>query len=158
MARARRKPKKGKAREPAIEATRNDEQPLVAPYPPNGSKSTIKSVFRGFLNFYLIVGIIYFFWTLTFLQFRECGLFRASSDTSCYGRYEYMSNEVVLSLMTAIVPKLALYSVSIAFFRALLWLPNLMIETLRGSFLTWLFLRDVPPMHEFFLIWAQILP
>lgn len=46
----------------------------------------------------------------------------------------------------------------IAFFRALLWLPNLIIETLRGSFLNWLLLRDVPPMQEFLSALAGILP
>jgi hypothetical protein len=60
-----------------------------------------------------------------------------------------MSESVVLSIITAIVPKLVLYSALIAFFRVLLWLPNLIIETLRGSFLNWLLLRDVPPMQDF---------
>jgi hypothetical protein len=99
------------------------------------------------------VGGIYFFWVLTILQFRECGLFGAA----CSWKLD-TSGEIVLSIVLAILPQVAVYSVLIAFFRAVLWLPNLIIELLRGSFLDWLLVRDVPPMKDFLSALAQILP
>jgi hypothetical protein len=112
----------------------------------------MKSAMRRFLSFYVSVGVIYFFWVLTILQFRECGLFGAS----CSWKLD-TSGEIVLGIMLAILPPVAVYSVPIAFFRAVLWLPELIIQLLRGSFLDWLLVRNVPSMKDFLSALGQLL-
>ena len=113
----------------------------------------MKSAMRRFLSFYVHVGAIYFLWVLTILQFRECGLFGAS----CTWKLD-TSGEILLGIILAFLPQVVVFSVTIAFFRAVLWLPELISQLLGGSILDWLLVRNVPPMQDFLSALGQLLP
>lgn len=112
-----------------------------------------RSLLLRLWDFYFTGGLVYFFWTLAVLQFRECGLFGGQ----CIGKFD-PSGEIILGGLLAIFPQVIVYSVIIAFFRGILWLPELVIQVLRGGFLDWLLLRDIPSMREFLGALAGILP
>jgi hypothetical protein len=113
----------------------------------------LKSTIKGFARFYLSVGTIYFIWTLIVLQFKECGIFGAA----CQWKID-LSGEIVLGIITSIVPQVVLYSVSVALVRAVLWLPELVADLIVGSFSDWLLSQHVLNMRDFYFLLAQLLP
>jgi hypothetical protein len=113
----------------------------------------LSSKLRFVARTYLTIALVYGAWVLVLLQFGECGLFgtacKLTADTT---------GSAILSAVLWVVPPIAVYSLPIAFFRGILWLPNLLIAIVQSSFFDWLFVRDVPPMNDFILALAGILP
>jgi hypothetical protein len=56
-------PKKSKVKAAGVSGTDVNEQPVVTSALAVGNKRTIGSIAKGFLNFYLFIAAIYFFWT-----------------------------------------------------------------------------------------------
>ncbi len=89
-----------------------------------GFRAGLRIVWSGYVG----VGTIYGFWVLLVTQFRDCGLF------TCLPDYWWQFLVVI-------------YSIAVGVFRGALWLPNLILSILQGTFVSdWVLLQDVTPL------------
>lgn len=114
------------------------------------------ALLRRLVGWYVTIGGVYFLWALVVLQFRECGAFGATCDWTVD-----TSGELVLGLFSIVGPLPIIATAILAFARAVVWLPNLVLALIGASGASlgdWLWLRDVPPMYEFLANLGAVLP
>ena len=137
-------------------------QAEIVPYLASGMSSedrmrryfgaTWKVISRAF-SVYFSIGLLYGLWVFVLTGFRACGV------SWCAELPVYHSR--ILNVLLEVLPDQSPYAFSIALGRALLWLPNMLLALVGHNgqtFLTWLLVRDVMPMPEFYAAVGSLLP